>query len=86
MSRSVKTRMSLAATLAGALIGAASAADSFAAADISADAPLATIDLTTDSGVKGISGVALQRCEDCRDVISLSRRGRATHRCAVADK
>ena len=56
MSRSVKTRMSLAATLAGALIAAASAADSFAAADISADAPLATIDLTTDSGVKAISG------------------------------
>src|SRR5882757_7925119 len=49
-------KKSLVAMLAGALVAAAAASDSFAAANTSADAPLATIDLTTDSGAKAISG------------------------------
>ena len=52
----MKSSLSVATTLTGALIAAAAQADSFAATSTSADAPLATIDLTTDSGVKAVSG------------------------------
>jgi len=56
MTRSVKGSLSVTAMLAGALIAAAAPADSSAATSTLADAPLVTIDLTTDSGVTAVSG------------------------------
>lgn len=56
MNRNVKGSLSVVALLAGALLAVSATTDSFATASALADAPLATIDLTTDSGVKAVSG------------------------------